>query len=488
MQEFVDIKDFNEWKTFVDNILDKHSERKFVFRGQTKNYAFVPSMKRATNDFEHFDMPLTTFQWEILIWKTLKELGIQGKLSSEKYRFIGMALLQHYGYRSWFIDVTKTPEIALWFALNKHLKETTFFLRQDNPEFHPLMHVPTSYYVPADTSEGYFCIIDVTDSANVYVDLTQSIPKMAARVSAQDAGALFEQDNRRLDDLIFARIRLGQGILRHTFSGRYTYDRLFPSPKEDSFYRYLLTLPYFVPTNYLTKHMAPAFPVLAVPFYRHSISEVFDYRPTIKILTVPSFLPVENGMLTGIHLDYNPTCVVKGREFKFVEALQILLPQYLSKYPSYLFQIPESESDGHRSRESQKEEKNLGSIVPDLSIWPSNNMLIVFALSPLFLPLGESTDEYLPKGFWVVFENDEIFISRFGFEGLSGVIEAGMHFAKEGATYQIEQLEGDCSCGNFGLHKGYLDLFLFICRQVHSRLWTISPPCMGHRHLVPKTE
>jgi len=486
MQEFVSISNLSDWKTLVYDFLNRHTDRKLVFRGQTKNYPFVPSMRRTLENFEHIDVPLTTFQWDVLIWKALEEIGVGKKFSEDKYRLIGMALLQHYGYRSWFIDVTKTPEIALWFALNKHSKEITRILKQKNPEFHPCLHVPTSYYEQTDLSEGHFYIIDVTDCEDIYFDLTQYAPKKALRVHAQNAAAIFEPDDKPIDDLIVAKIKLFGDILKHGFRQEFTYDKLFPSFKEDSFYRYLLTLPYFVPTDHFQKHMAPAFPIVSVPFYKHNVKEVFDLGSMINVLAVPSFFPVENGKIGGVKFDIIPECVVKTELFKFTDALQILIPQYPSKKPYYQFQIPQVESPTEPFAYNPKTKENSKCLYPNLSIWPANNLLIMFALSPLYLPLGESSDEFLPKGFWVVFDGDQIYIARFGFEDLSLAAEAGMHFCREGKNYQIDRQKNDCPCGNFDFHMHHLKFFLLISHLIDTGRWMISQSCMGHRHLIQK--
>jgi len=444
-------------------------------------------MRRAIENFEHTDVPLTTFKWEIVISKALEEAEVEMKrFPKDKYRLVGMALLQHYGYRSWFIDVTTTPEIALWFALNKHSKVTTFILKEIKPEFHPFLHVPTSYYETTDLSEGYFYIIDVTNYQDIYFDLTHYVPKKALRVHAQNAGAIFEPEDKPIDDLVVARIRLSGDILKHSFADKYTYDNLFPSFKEDSFYRSLLTLPYFVPTGHLRKHMAPAFPIVSIPFYRHKDEEVLDLSLMINVLTTPSFFPVENGIIEGVQFDPIPICIVGGKQFKFTEALQILFPQYPSKRPYYQFQISEFESHTQPSMHNKNDEESSEYLHPNLSMWPSNNLLIMFPLSPLFLPLGEHADEFLPKGLWVVFNDNEIYIARFGFEGLSFVTEAGMHYTKKENTYKIDQQRDDCSCGNLRFHMGHLNFFLLISYFIDSGRWIVSSPCMGHFHLIQK--
>ena len=487
MVDFINVSDYTDWKIFVDDFLSRHSDRNLVFRGQNRDMPFVSSMRRIIENSEHVDVPLTTFNWETLILRALEEVGVKARLfPRDKYRLIGMAVLQHYGYRSWFIDVTKAPEIALWFSLNKHSKTTTFILKEEDSGFHPCLYVPTSYYEPTDLPESYFYIIDVTDYEDLYFDLTRYVPKKAIRVHSQNAGAIFEPDDKSFDDLLAAKIKLNGDIMKYSFAEKYTYNSLFPSFEKDYFYRFLLTLPYFVPTDHATKHMAPAFPIVPVPFYKHEELEVFDFAPMIKVLTIPSFFPVENGMIGGLRLDKEICCTVNGRKFKFREALQILPPQYPSKKPTYLFQIPEFEAQSHPSTSDQRQEKTLGSVNHSLAVWPSNNLIVMFPLSPLFLPLGESKDEFLPKGLWIIFDADEIYIARFGFEGLALVTEAGMHFVRKGKLYQVLKRKGDCSCGDLNLHQNYLYFFLLISHFIESGRWSIGPSCLGHRHLIQK--
>ena len=104
----------------VSRLAAEYPDRRLVFRGQIHDYPLVPSAARLDESDEQTWMrtALTTV-WESFAAFFLDDLCERALMERSRIVPAGMALLQHYGWRSWFIDVTFEPLIACWFALNR---------------------------------------------------------------------------------------------------------------------------------------------------------------------------------------------------------------------------------------------------------------------------------------------------------------------------------------------------------------------------------
>lgn len=135
-----------EFEYFINQIRCKNKKGSFAFRGQNKHYSTIlPSAPRKRDILkqEYYDELYNdlriTFKWinhnlvkesyinalsevdnnfKDLVNKIRKDGNDRLKDEDECINFLVQALIQHYGRYAFFVDVTKNPFIALWFAFN----------------------------------------------------------------------------------------------------------------------------------------------------------------------------------------------------------------------------------------------------------------------------------------------------------------------------------------------------------------------------------
>ena len=269
-----------------ESILEQFKKTdKIVFRGQTSDRPLIPSMLRGNYSKSPRlpgCIPQLTVNWNLTAKRIVSSYGIRSNF------FKTEAIMQHYGYRSTFIDVSQSPEIALWFALNKFSKENTpLFIGNDLRS----AVFQRSYYTP--TKKGFFYVIKCPNSADhKYINLTKIMPESAKRVHRQKASAIFCFPKAvSADSLIMQKYEvIDNGWFRDSNYNPNAAE-LFPPPSVDLFYRQLCIIPYYI-TPYREKNkLKIGHPLLGMfPIYARSIKElVLEYAPLTKIVqTSPS--------------------------------------------------------------------------------------------------------------------------------------------------------------------------------------------------------
>src|SRR5260370_12221676 len=102
-----------------------------------------------------------------------------------------MAVLQHYGHRSWFIDVSMSPDVGLWFARHRFVaKKAVIQPRQtthktDRPLDHAFANVTLASYAPHN-GDGFVFVFTVPgDDPALLLNLHRLLPASFLRVHAQ---------------------------------------------------------------------------------------------------------------------------------------------------------------------------------------------------------------------------------------------------------------------------------------------------------------
>jgi hypothetical protein len=168
------------------------------------------------------------------------------------------AMLQHYGARSYFVDVTKSLRVALWFAHHRHRLEEVPLSPENVPDLHlpldpfgPMPVYDVAWYEPAwpKHKTGYLFVLspnafDATKGLRHgdYIDLMPNY--YAARVGRQQAGLVHADvraDAGDLGDFIRAIFRFKLPLDgAPTFVTKAKTLTLFPSPDKDRMYRDIL--------------------------------------------------------------------------------------------------------------------------------------------------------------------------------------------------------------------------------------------------------
>lgn len=381
--EIKTIKTSNDFDSVISEIVEAHSDKMIVFRGQVTDYPLTASIFRGESSLPAPGCdPFLTASWSNYCRRLLANLSetiIDAPSAC-------LALMQHYGYRSFFVDVTEDPEIALWFALNKFVKKVV-------PIFVDSLNLRSAKVMWARyelVSNGFIYVLGVTKKlfGERYFSLMKITPTIATRVFRQKAGAISCTGIRRhADDLLLCKIEISdpQKDLINKVRGIKT-EFLFPPPYEDRVYKSLCTIPYYVPYN---REIGPlniqlAESILPVPLFANSLRDIVkDYIPLVRILSGER-----------IAFEWNVTqakTVVDGNQYSGDQAERILVQPLLLEH--------------------------INEVMPKISdlnleIWPSNNIIIEFDLDASLVKPSDKPIESLLRGLWMVKSKNELSISR----------------------------------------------------------------------------
>lgn len=159
------------------------------------------------------------------------------------------ALLQHYGWRSFYVDCSATAAVAAWFASHKYEEKRAIELCEDYEE-RPVMLIKRMAQYGYEDGEGHLYVFDkaVAQQCVGLIDLAAlKIDGARPRTAAQDAWLLGPLSNKVVPSECFAAHITGSRSVFRDYAaeeGIVDTDRLFPSSKEDPLLRALLGLPW----------------------------------------------------------------------------------------------------------------------------------------------------------------------------------------------------------------------------------------------------
>jgi hypothetical protein len=195
------------------------------------------------------------------------------------------AILQHYGWRSFFLDVTTDPAVASWFAGNKYSSERSCELLEDCFEDPVFILREHAKYTPANEIG---CVYVLNRKAlrahNIQaVDLVE-ITTVAGRPRflAQSAFMVGKLDDQLPDDCIHARVFAASSTFRE-YAAQYpdiTEERLFPGPDSDPVLASLLSLPW-------VKRDGADTGKIEIDFFERGL-QLPEYNTRLKRRTLPS--------------------------------------------------------------------------------------------------------------------------------------------------------------------------------------------------------
>lgn len=260
-----------------------------LFRGQVHDRVPIPSAERASPSDKTSTAVsgLVTEIWETCANKLLSQSqrALFGRIQSRVPA--GMAILQHYGHRSHFIDVSKSLDVGLWFARHKFAKRIihAFPRKSTHKTDHPLDHafatLTVASYVPHKKDGFIFVFAVPDDDPTVFLDLDSLLPRSFRRIHAQWAGGLLEPvPGAGYESCRVATLVVGAEVE----SEELTTSALFPSPNHDRAYRALLRVPWIVPTDKTRPHASQAVPYLDIPIYTDRFYWPFSAIAEIRIV------------------------------------------------------------------------------------------------------------------------------------------------------------------------------------------------------------
>lgn len=380
------IKRASEFDSLIKSFTTDRKDRIIVFRGQVTDYPLTASIFRGDSSLPAPSCdPFLTANWSNYCRRLLTSLS-GGKIKTDFIHPAELALMQHYGYRSFFVDVTEDPEIALWFALSKFVKKTVP-IYVDNLRLRSAKLTWARYQT---VSSGFIYVLGIDEEllGQRYISLTKLMPSVATRVFRQKSGAISCGGKRRgADDLVLCKMEISNPDMNLINKAeKYTTKFLFPPPYEDRVYKCLCTIPYYVPIG---REIGPvniqlAEPMLPVPFFADSLRDIVkDYVPLLRILSGER-----------VAYEWNVTqakTTVNGNQYFGEHAHRILV--YALLLESIKKMIPKK-------------------LPMNFEVWPSNNIIIEFDLDASLIRPSEKPVDSLLRGLWVVKGETELSISR----------------------------------------------------------------------------
>jgi FRG domain. len=216
-----------------------------LFRGQTSYYG-LPGKPSVITSFErNVCIPSKMLKWSQYA-KNVLDVFVNGRTDSFEYQ---QALLQHYGWRSFFVDCSSNAAVSAWFASHSFsLLEPYFEISEDYQERSVFLVKQKAEYIFSE-GLGHLFILDRTACRKVgLVDLADlSITGFRPRTIAQSAWMVGPLQSGPLpDDCFVAHITVDRSLLRDYAAKNQlsSTEDLFPSVKDDPILKALLGLPW----------------------------------------------------------------------------------------------------------------------------------------------------------------------------------------------------------------------------------------------------
>ena len=241
-----------------------------MFRGQIKHFEDKDGSPSINTSFDRNGCnPPKMLKWQHYAKEILRALSGPDGVA---FGHLPDAILQHYGWRSFFVDVTKSPAVAAWFASHVYTsgKPVIAMTESVNEEFVMLVHNAPKY-VPAEKSGSIYIISKTKAQTNgaTFVDLTEiECEDTKPRFHAQQGG-LIGPFSRLSPAAVLERWEVPATVLREFAAegGLKRTEDLFPPREKDIFLNLLLAVPW---VNREAKD----------PIFRRGLDiPEYDYRP-----------------------------------------------------------------------------------------------------------------------------------------------------------------------------------------------------------------
>ncbi|HUX91462.1 MAG TPA: FRG domain-containing protein [Gallionellaceae bacterium] len=246
----------------------------FLFRGQTSHYQNSRNEPNIPTSFSrHGCIPPLMFKWTHYSKALIRAFG--GGNYHDLDIGLSQAILQHYGWRSFFVDLTKTPQIACWFAANQYSENKTINMCEDFEE-NPVWLINKQAIYTESEERGHVYIIDprylINQNLKIH-DLTEiAVDEGVTRFHSQSACLAEGRDGLLPYKSIVAHLQVNHRVLVDYYKEagiKSTLD-VFPNRENDFILRCLLNIPWYKIQS------AEKF---AIPAYRRSL-EIPEYDST----------------------------------------------------------------------------------------------------------------------------------------------------------------------------------------------------------------
>ncbi len=406
-----------------------------LFRGQTMHFQLhgAPSFKTS---FERQGcIPEEMLKWTHFAFGVLNRY-FEGFDASQDF---SQAVLQHYGWRSFYLDATSKPSVAAWFASNSYKSSVEVHIVEDHEERPALIKKLFAHYEP-HKGNGHLYVFDkqaLLATAGAKDLSALKLPKSRPRFTAQSAWMIGPFTRKPMPpECIRAHIVADANLLRELAAadGLTTTESLFPGVQEDPVLYSFLSLPW-----------------LAVPGQEPSLSAF------VRAIEFPEYVSGFEKRLPG-----NIALYTGGR---------ITPPDGESQDPDvgFLMMVPTDTFVGSPSVIATK--------FPNVLSLLREHGVVGFEVDYLSRQPGlEHTDLY-SKGISVrtypdgLIEIGEITVNHPGFDLTAGGVNAGWYYRlTEDEKWERVSHEQECPCGHDFVHERHLAALTMIDRHLGDTL------------------
>lgn len=266
-----------ELLSLTSALREQNPGRVLMFRGQTHNYLPTPSAARepATPE-ERLRRRYAAVTWEAAAAAVMPGYLPHQPIGTAKRIALGMAVLQHYGFRSWFIDITPDPMIAAWFSRWRYKDHFSFIgIGDHNDEgpgsaatHHAMSQIRLARYERYE-DEGVIDVFAVHPGSQLVLNLEQDMPPEALRVHRQRGAGLLPDEDGTFGSSHIARISasMNPDELQDQGGAALSQSWLFPDTNDDRVYAALMRAPRPIPEEDIQHHASMAQDLLDLPVY-----------------------------------------------------------------------------------------------------------------------------------------------------------------------------------------------------------------------------
>ena len=276
-----------------------------LFRGQAQHHLRSDGLPSLSTSFQRQGcVPDLMIKWTYYAKRALQHLVHGWKDTGDTAT--DQAILQHYGFRSFFLDASGDPRVAAWFASNSFRSEIRVNLVEDCFEDPVWLCTRSAWFTPTE------------DIGHLYLISQKSLRRLGIQAvhlseiaTGEGAPRYVRQDAYMVGPLIQSGLS-GECILCHItapavvlskYSANNSTEWLFPKPSDDPVYRELLAMPWEkmrnVPNNglesfrrslelpeyssHLQKHM-PARSAMYRPFWTRDLPPPPECQTSTKMI------------------------------------------------------------------------------------------------------------------------------------------------------------------------------------------------------------
>jgi hypothetical protein len=238
----ISIQSSSELRNYLDTLGNG-----YLFRGQTHDFLDADGVSTlTTSSFRKGCNPPHMLRWSYYARSILRTFA-KGFDDIEDLA-TDQAILQHYGWRSFFIDATCDPTVACWFASHKFTSKPTIELTEDCWEEGVFTVREAASYQPIDGLAVVYCFSKEKLRAHdlQQVDLNEIATAAGRpRFLAQSAWMVGPLRSAIPPDCITAKILAPTSVFREHAGARNIQNEhdLFPGPDEDPVLPHPLLIP-----------------------------------------------------------------------------------------------------------------------------------------------------------------------------------------------------------------------------------------------------